>query len=128
MKSAVVKQTYWRLRLGWLWGSIANRMSIVDPLNVTPRANLVRIPCVVNAKCDTRLPIVVSFWPPRDAMLMDPYNQPKRKRQYWYMSLAFQAAHGSMSALHLRDPFSAASTASGGAHAGCRLRHAMVRR
>jgi hypothetical protein len=42
--------------------------SIVDPSNVTPRTNLVRILCVVDAKCDTRSAIVVSFRPPRDAI------------------------------------------------------------
>jgi hypothetical protein len=38
-----------------------HRSSIVDPLNVTPRKNLVRILCVVNAKCNTCVAIVVSF-------------------------------------------------------------------
>jgi hypothetical protein len=32
----------------------SHRSSIVDPMNVTPRTHFVRIPCVVNAKCDTR--------------------------------------------------------------------------
>jgi hypothetical protein len=41
------------------------RSSILDPLNVTPRTHLVRIPCAVNAKCDTRSPIIVSCRPPR---------------------------------------------------------------
>jgi hypothetical protein len=59
----------------------SQRLSMSDPLNVTPRTNLVRIPCVVNAKCDIRSPIVVSLRPPRDAISMDPH-QPKRKRQY----------------------------------------------
>jgi hypothetical protein len=43
--------------------SKSHRSSIVDPLNITPRTHLARIPCVVNAKCDTCLPIVVSFDP-----------------------------------------------------------------
>jgi hypothetical protein len=51
-----------------------HRSSIVDPLNVTPHTNLVRILCVVNAKCHTRSAIVVSFRPPRDANAMDPHN------------------------------------------------------
>jgi hypothetical protein len=59
----------------------SHRSSIVDPMNVTPRTHLVRIPCVVNAKCDTRSAIVVSFRPPRDANAMDPHNQPQCKRQ-----------------------------------------------
>jgi hypothetical protein len=37
---------------------------------------------VVNAKCDTRSPIIVAFRPPRDANAMDPHNQPKCKGQY----------------------------------------------
>jgi hypothetical protein len=60
----------------------AHRSSIVDPMNVTPRTNLVRILCVVSAKCDTRSAIVAAFRPPRPANAMDPYNEPKRKRQY----------------------------------------------
>jgi hypothetical protein len=64
----------------------SHRSSIVDPLNVTPRTHFVRIPCVVNAKCDTRSPIVVSFRPPRDPIFIDPHNQPRRKQQYCNMT------------------------------------------
>jgi hypothetical protein len=71
----------------------SHRSSIVDPLNVTPRMNLVRILCVVNAKCDTRSATVVSFRPPRNAMnVMDPHNQPKCKRQYCSMAGRSQPA------------------------------------
>jgi hypothetical protein len=56
----------------------AHRSSIVDPMNVTPRTNLVRILCVVSAKCDTRSAVVAAFRPPRPANAMDPHNQPKR--------------------------------------------------
>jgi hypothetical protein len=59
------------------------RSSILDPLNVTPCTHLVRIPCAVHAKCDTRSPILVSFRPPRLANAMDPHNQLCCKRQYW---------------------------------------------
>jgi hypothetical protein len=55
----------------WLVAGVhrqSHRSSIVDALNVTPRTHLVRIPCVVNAKCDIRSPIVVSFRPPHDAI------------------------------------------------------------
>jgi hypothetical protein len=37
---------------------------------------------VVNAKCDTRSPIIVSFQPPRPANAIDPHNQPRCKRQH----------------------------------------------
>jgi hypothetical protein len=57
----------------------SHRSSIVDPSNVTPRTHLVRMLCVVNAKCHTRSVIVVSFRPPRNADAMDPHNQPRRK-------------------------------------------------
>jgi hypothetical protein len=60
----------------------SHRSAIVDPLNVTPRTTFFGILYVVNAKCDTRSAIVVSFRPPRDANAMDPHNQPKRNRQY----------------------------------------------
>jgi hypothetical protein len=42
----------------------SHRSSIVDPLIVTPRTNSCRVPFVVNAKCNTCSPIVVSFRPP----------------------------------------------------------------
>jgi hypothetical protein len=50
----------------------SHRSSIVDPLNVPGRTNLVRILCVVNAECDTRSAIVVSFRAQHDANAMDP--------------------------------------------------------
>jgi hypothetical protein len=48
---------------------------------------------VVNAKCDTRSAIVVSFRPPRDANAMDPHNQPKCKRQYHQGARGAPKAH-----------------------------------
>jgi hypothetical protein len=63
----------------WLVAGIhrqSHRSSVFDPLNVTPRTNLVRIPCVLNTTCDTCSPITVSFQPPRDAIAIDPTTNP----------------------------------------------------
>jgi hypothetical protein len=51
---------YCHLRLGGLWGSIANRVDRQIPsLNASPRTHVVRIICVVNVNvtfaCDCRL-------------------------------------------------------------------------
>jgi hypothetical protein len=87
----------------------SHRSPIVDPLNVTPRTHLVRTPCVVNAKCDTRSPIVVSFQPPRPANAIDPHNQPRCKWQYTLCALDVGAGlHSTSCSLHchLHSPFS----------------------
>jgi hypothetical protein len=44
---------------------------------------------VVNAKCDTRSPIIASFQPPRPANAIDPHNQPRCKRQYCWKGAEF---------------------------------------
>jgi hypothetical protein len=63
-----------RLRLGWWWGSIAYRIARHFS-RMSPPAQIWS-ELFVNAKCDTRSAVAVSFRSPRDAILIDPHNQP----------------------------------------------------